>query len=372
VTGTPEAEDTLYDHPQLTITTAGVLTLALNLPYEEYPFTIFMDNLFTTLPLFSTLRGYGIGACGTARADRFLGHFAEETLESNNSKLLQWGEIRTVQECPDEYGEPVLFIVWQDQKVVKLMSTVHDGTGYQLRPRRRPKNTSTMTASTRAIFELPDMPPVHHEPGHIVVEAAQRFFAPKLALPVILPIDDYNYNMNGVDIADQLRAEMSTYRITRRSWFPYWFWLLDTTIVNAFLLWHWEMENRCVGRALEHERSQRVFREALVQSLIGPPPVGKGGSINNGAIPYIRITKGHQLRMPVESRFLARTHSIRRGSPYLECYYCRYKHSKGVIRRDEIRRNRTCCVDCGVPLCYRCFGVYHNKGNYGALASGFI
>ena len=88
MTGTPEAEDTLYDHPQLTITTVGVLTLALNLPYEEYPFTIFMDNLFTTLPLFSTLRGYGIGAYGTVRADRFLGHFAEETLKSNNSKLL--------------------------------------------------------------------------------------------------------------------------------------------------------------------------------------------------------------------------------------------------------------------------------------------
>jgi hypothetical protein len=82
------------------------------------------------------------------------------------------------------------------------MSTVHDGTGYQLRPRRRLKNTSTMTASTRAIFELLSMPPVHHEPGHIIIEAAQRFFAPKLALPVILPIDNYNYNINGVDITD--------------------------------------------------------------------------------------------------------------------------------------------------------------------------
>jgi hypothetical protein len=132
----------------------------------------------------------------------------------------------------------VLFIIWQDQKVVKLMSTVHDGTEYQLRPRRRLKNTSTMTTSTRAIFELLGMPLVHHEPGHIVVEAVQRFFAPKLALLVILSIDDYNYNMNGVDIVDQLRAEMTIYRITRRSWFLYWFWLLDTTIVNAFLLWH--------------------------------------------------------------------------------------------------------------------------------------
>jgi hypothetical protein len=71
-----------------------------------------------------------------------------------------------------------------------------------------------MTASTRAIFELPGIPLVYHEPGYIVVEAAQRFFAPKLALPVILPIDDYNYNINGVNIADQLRADMTTYRIT--------------------------------------------------------------------------------------------------------------------------------------------------------------
>jgi hypothetical protein len=82
------------------------------------------------------------------------------------------------------------------------MSTVYDGSGYQLRPRRRPKITSTMTASTRAIFELPSMPLVYHEPSYIVVEAAQRFLAPKLALPVILPINNYNYNINSVNIAD--------------------------------------------------------------------------------------------------------------------------------------------------------------------------
>jgi hypothetical protein len=95
------------------------------------------------------------------------------------------------------------------------------------------------------------MPAVYYEPGYIVVEAAQWFFAPKLALLVILPIDDYNYNMNGVDIADQLRAEMSMYRVTRRLWFLYWFWLLDTTLVNAFLLWRWEYESKCIGRNRE-------------------------------------------------------------------------------------------------------------------------
>jgi hypothetical protein len=46
------------------------------------------------------------------------------------------------------------------------------------------------------------MPLVHYKPGYIVVEAAQQFFAPKLALLVILPIDDYNYNINGINIAN--------------------------------------------------------------------------------------------------------------------------------------------------------------------------
>jgi hypothetical protein len=56
------------------------------------------------------------------------------------------------------------------------------------------------------------------------------------------------------------------------------------------------MENKCISRALEKEHSQRIFREALVQSLIGPPPASRGGgSTNNGAVPHIRITRGHQL-----------------------------------------------------------------------------
>ena len=78
----------LDKHPHLTITTTGVLTLALNLLYKDYPFTIFIDNLFITLLLFSTLRSYRIGAYETARTNRFLGHFIEETLKKNNSKML--------------------------------------------------------------------------------------------------------------------------------------------------------------------------------------------------------------------------------------------------------------------------------------------
>jgi hypothetical protein len=61
------------------------------------------------------------------------------------------------------------------------------------------------------------MPLVYYKPDYIIVEVAQRFFAPKLVLPIILPIDDYNYNINRVDIADQLRGDLTSHQITRRS-----------------------------------------------------------------------------------------------------------------------------------------------------------
>ena len=66
-----------------------------------------------TVPLFSTLRGYGIGACGTARLKQFLGHFNKETSKKNNGIMLKWGEIWIVLECSTD-GEPVLLIIWQD------------------------------------------------------------------------------------------------------------------------------------------------------------------------------------------------------------------------------------------------------------------
>jgi hypothetical protein len=170
--------------------------------------------------------------------------------------------------------------------------------------------------------------------------------------------------MNRVDIADQLRGDLKCHQITRRSWMPYWFWLLDTVVVNAFLLWRWECESVVVGRKNENKRSQRAFRVALVQSLLG-----REGPAGRNRFLAIRITRGHQLLLPTISRFPAYTHQIRRGSPYRECYYCRWKHFKGQIRRDEINRRRTCCADCDVPLCRGCFIEYYRAG--GSIWEGY-
>jgi hypothetical protein len=161
--GTAGIKDTMKQYPLLLATATGVMTCALNLPTtdihgNELKYTIFTNNLFTSYRLFLELRKLGIGACGTIHKGHFGQFFANETLDSNNGKILSWGEVRTHVEIADHHeisGEDVLFFIWQDQRVVKGMTMVHDGSGYMLRNRRRPKDSSSMEATIKQIFQVP-------------------------------------------------------------------------------------------------------------------------------------------------------------------------------------------------------------------------
>lgn len=87
---------------------------------------------------------------------------------------------------------------------MKGMTTIHSGEGYILYPRYRPKDSASMKTETKKIFDIPETRFRNSLPHNI-----QKYYASKLALPVILPIDDYNLNMNGVDIHNQLREDLS-------------------------------------------------------------------------------------------------------------------------------------------------------------------
>ena len=138
-----------------------------------------------------------------------------------------------------------MFFIWQDQTVVRGMTTVHDGKGYMIRPRRRPKDSSSMMASTRSIFDIP-CPDTQFERNF------KKDHSSKLALPVTRPIDDYNYNMNGVNMADQFREDLTIGQATVRAWLVYWFWLLDYIIINSYILWKGEVEKEVISRANKH------------------------------------------------------------------------------------------------------------------------
>ena len=71
-------------------------------------------------------------------------------------------------------------------------------------------------------------------------------------------IDDYNHHMGGVDIADQRRGYYCTQLTTCRNWMPLFFWLLDTVIVNSYLL--------C--KAADLKMAYNDFRLQLVSTFV--------------------------------------------------------------------------------------------------------
>ncbi|CAG8781746.1 25737_t:CDS:1, partial [Dentiscutata erythropus] len=62
----------------------------------------------------------------------------------------------------------------------------------------------------------------------------------------------------GVDIADQLRSYYSTQLTVFRAWVPLFFWLLDTAIINSYL----------ICKKLNIAEEHKVFRLVLICDLI--------------------------------------------------------------------------------------------------------
>jgi hypothetical protein len=73
-----------------------------------------------------------------------------------------------------------------------------------------------MMPATKAIFDIP-------RSENILAKDVQKFHLSKLALPVILPINDYNHNINRVNLADQLQEDVSITQITIHAWLIYLF-----------------------------------------------------------------------------------------------------------------------------------------------------
>jgi len=84
---------------------------------------------------------------------------------------------------------------------------------------------------------------------------------PRAELDIPRYIDEYNYNMGGVDIADQHRSAFKTQRKAMRNWLPHWYWMLDYAIINAF-----KMAVYAPGSHYT-KRQHRAFRSRLFEEL---------------------------------------------------------------------------------------------------------
>ena len=164
----------------------------------------------------------GYGACGTVclNSAKFP---AELKLGKLKYQHLDWNTL------VGKVVENVLAILWIDNGPVTMLTTIHNiGEEWTVtrEHHHRPRETSSNANTVRQVF------------GNLSRKI--------LEIPKI--IDDYNHQMGGVDIADQLRGYYNCQLTVHRTWFPLFFWLLDTTLVNCFKLYckvtDWKVASR--------------------------------------------------------------------------------------------------------------------------------
>ena len=178
-------------------------------------------------------------------------------------------------------------------------------------------------------------------------------------------IDDYNHNMNGVDVADQLRSYYNTQQTARRNWMPLFYWLLDTAIINAYR----------IARTLGSEQEQKEFRRELVWDLVNlaDDTIGiqlRAGS-KRGANEEIKkeakrpkVTKNFELP---NQRLVPGNHFAEWRERREACQWCTWLASKKKLDMDRKTpyQSQLWCVLCDVPLCCNsnrnCFRDFHTK-----------
>jgi hypothetical protein len=219
--------------PNLTKTGCLVRSLVKSLPREKL--TIYMDNYFTSVPLFEELRDLNYGAVGTTRPHtKFPDGLV--TLKEKYSTKLEWNTLLA------KVVDRTLCLAWQDNNIVLALSTVHTTNSinsFQERQRRRLAKISTNGRIVRQVFG--------DNPTQI------------LRIPTF--IADYNTYMGGVDIANQYRESYETHRSTRRNWWPLFYWFIDITVINAYRLYQL--------RSKEAPISHLQFRTDLYNQLLG-------------------------------------------------------------------------------------------------------
>ena len=222
-------------------TFALVLRLASQLP-KGPRFCVYLDNLFLNIPVAQCLLAVGIYCMRITRKKAIGVPPQLQSYLNNNSELL-WDS--TIAEVVD--GNTNCF-VWQDNKPVIAISTAHSlhrAEDRIQRTRRCPRITSENQRILNPVFKgLP----------------FKDLFIPKA-------IDDYNHHMKGVDQANALRANFTCHRgQSYRTWWPLFYFLVDVSCVNAYLLWKWS--STADSARLSSHQSHRDFISALCTQLL--------------------------------------------------------------------------------------------------------
>lgn len=255
---------------------------------------VYFDNFFNSTELQEYLKNNNIHACGTVNPKR-------KTLPKFTAdNKLKRGQFEVFTNTSG-----VVAYKWKDKRSVHLLSNFHEPLGNS-EVKRKEKNGSI-----------------------------KKVCCPKALI-------DYNANMNFVDKFDQ---NLNLYKVNRKShkwWHRIFFYFLDATVVNAFVLY----------KELNLPKmSMKDFRRSILQALVSSQIVKNKRIIIGGETIAKKRSKPF---VPPEIRQAESAHQPQRDS--------RRRCSKCSDSKKQVRTNWSCSV-CKVPLCLginkTCFQDFH-------------
>jgi len=186
-------------------------------------------------------------------------------------------------------------LVWKDRRLVYLLTT-----------HTSPANITTVERRS--------------EDGSIVLRSIPTAIA------------DYNQHKSGVDTIDQLHANYSIGRKSKKWWPRLVWWLIDMCIINAYSLYQQKQQVQI---------SQLEFRQHLMNQLLEQYGQQHSNTSCHSSSPHRQQKRDHWPQHTNEER---------------DCVYC-------SERSEHRRQSRIQCELCKVHLCIDCFRLYHQADN---------
>ena len=248
------------------------------------------DNFFSSPALSNALLLRGIYSRGTVRPNRH--DFPKAMLTGINLR----GDYKVVQKGP------LLAIAWMDRKPVHFVSNADNPINLRSNVQRRQRDGS--------IVHFPCPTTVVH----------------------------YNENMNGVDVADQLRTKYPTSRKSNKWWHSLFWFLFDLCIVNSFIIRKESPNHQELTRTgAVKPFSMLDFRKCLIKSLIG------------------NYREGRKRTLPPNVNEAGIAHWPRKTAKAGRCIWCRQNGRRSAPKSE--------CTGCDRHLCLECFIPHHENLN---------
>ncbi|CAG4958809.1 unnamed protein product [Colias eurytheme] len=291
-----------------------VKSLTQKLIDEGFRGHVTFDNFFASYEILQYLFNNGIYATATVsnRSDLplLLKNQKKKNLPRNQKISLARGDFRW------RTKNNVAFVMWQDTKLVTLLTTAF-----------HPKINKTFCDRTQ-------------KDGS------------KKAIQCPLTILQYTERMGGVDRFDQLRSTYEVGRRSKRWWLRIFYFCVDLAITNSFLLYS---KNKRVHNPL----TQLHFRLCLARGLINNYSSRKRSleSQPQYSMKRPKLSTNRQKIVGVTDEIRLANVGKHRHEQLDSWRRCRVCSTKTRNKRSKIQ-----CSTCKVPLCVvPCFDIFHSQ-----------